>query len=167
MADQPSETFVERVLREMAAFVALWHRNKLLSFIVLGIGLAVAYPSFKSVFQPTTQTVELAFDPDRVFVIKALVKSPTTGKEHYDYFIKVDGDIWFEVYSEPQFFTRYMFKLVSIEGNELVLRDDTRNPNITVTIRINFTDKKIYYRQSDKDSEWPLYSIVRHSFIKS
>ena len=165
MADQSSETFVDRVVRELRAFAALWRTHKMLFVFVLGVGAAIAYPHFEPLFRH--QTIEDTFDPDKVFVVKALVKSPTDGKEHYDYFIKVDGGIWFEVYSEPNEFARYtfMFKLVRIKQDEIILIDDTRHPNVTVTLRMNFKEKAIYYKASDQDEESKLYDILRYEVL--
>src|SRR5690348_12044286 len=105
MTDPRPETLVERLYREFVALGGLRHRHKTGFAVVLLILVGWAATYLVPIFRGATPTIESAFDPDRVFVVKALVKSPTSGKEHFDYFIKVDGDTWFEVYSEPSFTT--------------------------------------------------------------
>ncbi len=59
-----------------------------------------------------------------------------------------------------------MFQQAQIINGEIELLDDTRNPQITVSLRFNFNENKIYYKASNQESWIPLYDIERIDSIK-
>lgn len=150
------ETFVDRVVREVHAFISLWRKRRLVAALVLIVGAVISYPQIEKLFRPNPISVRVANDPDRTFFVKTLVRNPEDRSETYLYFLKADGDVWFEVNSAPYQYTRFMFRMKKIDRDQIVLYDDTRD----VTLTLDFAGQQIHYRGPGTQESRVLYEIV-------
>jgi hypothetical protein len=159
--EQRSETFVNRVERELNAFAALWGRHKVVAGIVVIAAGVLAYPHVEKLFRSNPVRTADAEDPGKVFIVKTLIEDPVTKSASYLYFLKVEGDIWFEVNSDPHQYVRFMFQMRSIDANEIELFDATRDVELT----LDFENRAIWYVGPDDNEKRKLYSIVRSTVI--
>ncbi|MDO9043027.1 MAG: hypothetical protein Q7U64_11930 [Desulfocapsaceae bacterium] len=153
------ETFVERVERELRAFFELWRRRKIIAAVVVVVGLVIGYPYVEKIWRPNPITTTEANDPDRTIIVKTFLHDPATKTDSYLYFLKAEGDTWFEVNSDPSKYDRFMFRLKSIDKNMITLFDGTRN----VELVLDFENRVVWYHQPGISDRRKLYDIVRIS----
>lgn len=106
----------------------------------------------------SSKSLQQVLESSSVVVITAIDRTGKPEQPAQDYFVRLDADSWYQFKSDPATTTRFIFKQASASGEQMVLRDNTRGVEITLTF--DLAKKTVVYRQADQPQGYELFSIV-------